>query len=235
MYAKENILTNNTKLKVYIIVKGMEMINNIFNIMLFYTKNLDFTIYHIKKSYCYYIEFIEQIDNDNSILKLTVKDAILFVYKKTIFDIDDIVKKPLINTINDTKILIELSEYTHLYNNMIIKGIKKQPDIFYDINDTHLEKILKNNTHLINRFFNTDDDLRMMKLCDYLLDKINITNHISINKTYLLLELFIKKIKTEKKENYKHIENNIYNISLINNTLSHVKIVNELLLFQTNS
>ena len=46
-------------------------------------KNLSLTLYHCKKSFLYYVEFISQIgDEGNSYLQLNTKDAILFIYKK---------------------------------------------------------------------------------------------------------------------------------------------------------
>ena len=52
--------------------------------------------FHCKKAYYYYIEFIGQISDDShSYLQLTSKDATLFVYKKTIFEVDNMVRKNL--------------------------------------------------------------------------------------------------------------------------------------------
>ena len=50
--------------------------------------------YHIKKGYLYYIEFVGQISEDNnSYLQLSSKDAMLFVYKKTIFELNNDFRK----------------------------------------------------------------------------------------------------------------------------------------------
>jgi|TARA_Y100000992_G_scaffold302519_2_gene277055 hypothetical protein len=73
----------------YIYLKGLETISNIFKLLLLYTKNLELTFYHSQKSYYYYIEFIGQIgDSNHQFLQLNSKDALLFVYKKTVFEID---------------------------------------------------------------------------------------------------------------------------------------------------
>ena len=54
-----------------------------------YTKNIDLTLIHCKKALYYYIEFIGQIgDESHSYLQLNSKDAMLFIYKKTIFEIN---------------------------------------------------------------------------------------------------------------------------------------------------
>jgi hypothetical protein len=88
-YLEKFIEHGNTK-KQYIILKGIESINHIFLIILLYTKNLSLTLYHCKKSFLYYIEFISQIGEEgNSYLQLNSKDAILFIYRKSIFDINN--------------------------------------------------------------------------------------------------------------------------------------------------
>ena len=57
-----------------------------------YTKNIELTMFHSKKALYYYIEFIGQISDvsvHHSYLQLNSKDATLFVYKKTIYDINN--------------------------------------------------------------------------------------------------------------------------------------------------
>ena len=73
----------------YIIYKGIETLTHVFKILLLYTKNLNLAYIHSQKALYYYVEFICQIDDDShSFLQLNSKDAALFVYKKTIFDIN---------------------------------------------------------------------------------------------------------------------------------------------------
>ena len=89
-HAGENVIVQNYTYYIFIIKRGLDCIKHIFNILLLYTNNLDLVVYHCKKSYLYYIEFISQIGNENhSYLQLNSKDAALFVYKKTIFDINN--------------------------------------------------------------------------------------------------------------------------------------------------
>ena len=72
-----------------ILLYGINILHHVFNFILFYTKNLPLTLTHSKNAYVYYIEFIEQIKNKNNLfLKLKKEDAALFVYKKTIFNIN---------------------------------------------------------------------------------------------------------------------------------------------------
>jgi len=82
-------IEKNNNVKLNIVTKGIESISHIFTFIILYTKNLELAVYHTKKSYLYYNEFINQInDENNSFLKLNCKDAILFIYKKSIFEIN---------------------------------------------------------------------------------------------------------------------------------------------------
>lgn len=79
----ENININNDKrYRYYILLKGLEVLSSIMNIIILHTNNIDIAFYYSNKAYYYYIEFISQIDTDNNHLELSIKDAIIFVYKK---------------------------------------------------------------------------------------------------------------------------------------------------------
>ena len=61
------------------------------------TGYLELSFYHTQKAYYFYIEYIEQISDDNiTFLQLTSRDAILFVYKKTIFELNNDCKKKIL-------------------------------------------------------------------------------------------------------------------------------------------
>lgn len=78
----------------YVVSQGLATLGHVFLTLYLYTNNLDLTTYHCQKAVYYYIEFIGQIGDDlHSFLQLNSKDAMLFVYKKTIFEIDNIYRK----------------------------------------------------------------------------------------------------------------------------------------------
>ena len=90
----DNIHTRNTIYYKYIVSQGLGMIGHVFLTLYLYTNNLDLTAFHCHKAIYYYIEFIEQVgDETHSFLQLNVTDAILFVYKKTIFGVDSKYRK----------------------------------------------------------------------------------------------------------------------------------------------
>lgn len=84
----KNIVTKKIHYTDFIYKQGMKCLNHIFILLLHYTNNLPFTYYHCEKGIYYFTEFISQIENENSFLKLSSIDAIIFVYKKTIYNIN---------------------------------------------------------------------------------------------------------------------------------------------------
>ena len=93
----EHIIIQNREYYIFILLRGLHTLKHIFNTMILYTKNLELTVYHSKKAYLFYVEFIGQIgDDNNSYLQLNSKDATLFVYKKTIFELNNEYRKQFV-------------------------------------------------------------------------------------------------------------------------------------------
>ena len=105
----------------YVIIKGIETIQYVFIMLLLYTKNLDLVYHHCCKAFYYYIEFIGQVGDDSHVfLRLTSKDAILFVYKKTIFEINDSFKRTFDSPIENEKILFDnISAFIDIFNSCL--------------------------------------------------------------------------------------------------------------------
>ena len=79
--AQTSIAISNLEYYKYVVIKGIETITHVFRMLLLYTKNIELSYFNCKKALYYYIEFIGQIGEDNhEFLKLTSKDASLFVY-----------------------------------------------------------------------------------------------------------------------------------------------------------
>ena len=96
LYVIEHMIVQDETYLLFIIRRGIETVMHCFKILLMYTKNLELTIFHCKKALYYYIEFIGQISDialHHSYLQLNSKDATLFVYKKTIYDISNTHRK----------------------------------------------------------------------------------------------------------------------------------------------
>ena len=105
----------------YVTHQGIQTLFHIYHNLLMHTKNIDLVSYHVQKAYYYYIEFISQINKEqHSFLQFNIKDAIMFIYKKTIFNLD----KQLIDALNLSKdekhILRNLYDITNKINHLLI-------------------------------------------------------------------------------------------------------------------
>ena len=71
---------------------GLNAITHIFKINLFFYKNVDIAFFYAQKAYYCYLEYIEQINIKCITDDLNIKDAVLFIYNKTLskYDISSI-------------------------------------------------------------------------------------------------------------------------------------------------
>ena len=118
---------------IFIFERGIETLIHIFSTIFYYTKNLDLTFYHSQKAYYFYIEFIEQISDDNiTFLQLSSKDAVMFVYKKTIFELNNERKKtmPLL-TADELTIISYVDAHMHIYKKFV-SYILNHRDFLYE-------------------------------------------------------------------------------------------------------
>ena len=136
----DNIFIQKSEYLKYILMKGIKNVFYIFNFLLLYTKNLELTIYHTQKAILYFIEFIGQIGDDNhSFLKLNTKDASLFIYKKTIFEVNNDFRKSYEES-EETKTKMEMLHlYIETYNNIMLKIIEN-----FDFQNKSLEDLQTN-------------------------------------------------------------------------------------------
>jgi len=186
-HCHDNMCIQNEQYKKYIIKQGIKTIKHVFFILLLYTKNLEITCYNCQKAYVYYIEFIGQITEDNhSFLQLNSKDAALFVYKKTIFDINIETQKNYISQTSDNNKIKIIDKLIEIYNTIIFKLIddKNFIDVIKIIN-IELKKIILKIIKLLNENNNLE----------YLNQIILFTSQYSQNNLLENLELFIKKLK----------------------------------------
>jgi len=228
----ENIYIQKEDYLKHVMIKGIKNTFYIYNFLLLYTKNLELTIYHTQKSIIYYIEFISQIGEDtNNLLQLNSKDATLFIFKKTIFEINEDTRKNYKeNNVTKSKLDI-LQLYVEFYNDILIKIISEYN---FKVNTTTcLQKII------FTKLYNIVDVLIQIPIT-YKQNTIRITEKLIslqclltilnnsykydfINKRYLyLLEYFIKKshkveidcVKITNKLNMVDIEEKLQDFSV---------------------
>lgn len=86
-YFGENI--NYNEQMNYCLYIGIRIIYRVFEYVFQKTKNISNTYYNTNLALSYYLEYMEQIFKSNLLYNFNYSDAILFVYKKTIFEIYD--------------------------------------------------------------------------------------------------------------------------------------------------
>lgn len=91
---QSNMLIKHNDMFKYILIRGLETITHVFVLVMHYTHNIDAACYHSQRGIILYLEFISQIhESVNNFLKMTSRDAVMYVYKKTIF----LMKRELVN------------------------------------------------------------------------------------------------------------------------------------------
>lgn len=204
-------------------VKGLLLINNIFNISLLYLDSL-VDIYNLcEKGYVYFVEFVNQINITNSFesnsFELTLKDAVIFSYKKTILTFDNIIQTSISNTntnkfklkiintiisiINNCSIIVNSKIY-NLYNNQL-----NALSIF----DQEINLITLNLSKLIKKIFiATDLNSKQIELnqnlyiylenisifINFISQNYDIVNQSNLDEFYKNIIIFIEKYISKK-------------------------------------
>ena len=210
---------------IFIFERGIEALIHIFSMIFYYTKNLELTFYHSQKAYYFYIEFIQQISDDNvTFLQLSSSDALMFVYKKTIFELNNESKKmmPLL-TPEELAIISYTDTYMHIYKKMA-SFILGHTDFKYE---NKLEYInlccdkMQKNISILNKHTIKHNKGKCIYLFMNLLalhSSNENPNIITVPIFFELIEDFIKRLKdqiTKKKIlNDKKIINKMYNCSM---------------------
>jgi hypothetical protein len=207
-YFDKYIEYNNFK-KYHVIYKGIQSITHIFMVLLLYSKNLSLTLYHCKKSFLYYVEFINQIgDEGNSYLQLNSKDAILFIYKKSIFEINNEIRENMKIMAKDEEILDDIKKFTNIFEkiyfyvtmNIIINNNENKKTIINNI-----IKLLES----INKKRINDENLfdKIINLVDFLnFNKIDNTKYFEVIKILIKKKKFNNLTKNDFEKSLKKKE-----------------------------
>ena len=181
-FISENIKLKNSK---YIVMRGLDTIVNVFNHILLYTKNLDATYFHCQKAFYLYVEFVGQISDEEKIfLQLSSKDATSYVYKKTIYEIDNEIRKSTKEISDYTKIKLDIiNSYIELYKILLFHLIN---------NDFNNVEYVIRLSELYKKFNKLNDKTLISKInaiCYKLYYSLN-----DVGKFYNILDLILKKI-----------------------------------------
>jgi len=166
----------------YIFERGLDTITRVFMGLIEYTKNIDLAFYHSQKAFYFYIEFIEQIsDIQNSFLQLTSRDAVMFVYKRTIFEVNKEMVKSTTMIINDS--------YTNILN--VFCNICKTCAFHFIKSDNLCEPPMQLNTFIVSLNCIVTD-IKKMNIHDIQLVSIRaraFANDTNSNNSHLLNNL----------------------------------------------
>jgi len=144
----------------FIVEKGIETITNVYKTLLLYTRNIELAEYHTEKACVYYIEFISQLVGT----EINVRETVLFVYKKTIFDINNECKKKVAISV-EQNVYFSILDETTLFIQTLIKTVLLERNV----NDNKVimggilhEKIVEYSKKI--NFLNDLTDVRISKL-----------------------------------------------------------------------
>lgn len=178
---------------------GLNALHRVFEFVLIRTKSIEKAYYYSQKTYYYYLEYIEQIHKSNLSQNLNHMDAILFVYKKTIFHMfDGEQNEDASNTMSN---IITLHEQIQTfdekeYQNLFVR-ISKLSNILFDWQNECIE--FSHRLSICNEYLS-----RFLKQIDFM---TSTTEYLEILQTkmsmnYEKYENLLKEI-LEKKEKVK--------------------------------
>ena len=199
LYVVENMIIQDDTHLLFLIQRGVETITHCFKFLLMYTKNLDLTVFQCKKAVYYYIEFIGQISDtslQHSYLQLNSKDATLFVYKKTIYDVNNIYRKSFTLTDKDQQFLNSISNIIVLFNSVLFHLLEKDR-LEYSRKESIIRFALDKSNSVTYRLFNKNNYLLTdikEELCLFAFQIFQTYDMDSI-KYSNLCEIFIKKLR----------------------------------------
>lgn len=150
-FIEDNI--KDKKCNPFIVVRGLDTLTNVFKLILLSTKNIDYVCCYTQKAFYYYVEFICQTSEmEKLFLQMTSRDAVIYVYKKTICDINKTIVKSLEPCSQETLDKINLiDEHVNLYKTIAIKNINTNSNIEqFETFISKLKNIVVKDVNLVN-------------------------------------------------------------------------------------
>jgi len=184
----ENLQVKNSKFLKFIIQRGLLTVTNVFNFILFYSKNIEMAYYHGQKAFYLYIEYIGQISEEHrTFLQLSSRDATMFVYKKTIFDIHSEFKKPIKN---DEKLLLENLENIQFILNLLIDNALENFNFKSNDKENEITSHLKSISQIFQGILNSKCDIEIIKR---FIERIIMFEIINFEIFYKRIDQFLKR------------------------------------------
>ena len=198
-FITDSINITNNIYNSFIIMRGLDIITNVYTIILFYSKNIDMASYHGQKSFYFYLEFIGQISEvQHTFLQLSSRDAVMFVYKKTIFEINnDIRKKHKVSLdINNNSLKLDMLDANISIMKNIINYIISSYDFSKESTKGNLKLIIKRIDNISEKLNNSKITMDHIHIIQLFVESMNITG-MSNDLFCDNIEQFIKKYTKE--------------------------------------
>ena len=187
---------------------GINVINKVYEYMLMKYSSVKNANYYAQKSYVYFIEYMEQIHEHGLALTINHNDAILFIYKKTIFESNDN------GTPSDTMGNIFSLQQTTLLLNM--------DECIATLQRTH--SFMNCVLHWDNIHITTANRIN---ICKHLLPSLlKFTNHSDITREYLEYIRSIKKMSFTSYYEFLAEINRMFEVTVLHD----ITDINELLI-----
>ncbi len=215
----ENMNCKSVELYKYIILRGLTTITHVYQLTLLHTKNLNLSYFHSQKAFYYYVEFIGQITGEqNTFLQLTSKDAVMFVYKKTIFEIHGDFRKSQDES-HHYEIFHLLDVYCQITKTIVSHFITQQEFTELRTNKTYVDELKKieKTCDMINSQKINSSQLQNIKLV------IDCVGYLK-DKYHEMIQQFIPKIlkcKTDHELAEDRFKEKIAKFILANNIISN--------------
>ena len=220
---KTNISEKKKTYSLKVIQKGISMLKNVTNVLFLYTRNTDLIHKHLNKSFLYYIEFIEQIGEEgNTFLQLSSKDAVLFVYKKTLFEINTEYKKKMEYTKQESLIIDDILTNLNLFTTISEFVLFHNSESIDDININYLQRRINK---LIDKYIKKISIPKINQITSELFHYL-VLDDLTINEILLNIEALLNKIKPSVK--YEKFKDNLMKYT-ITKTTNHNKYISKLL------
>jgi len=180
---------------------GVNAIHRVFEIVLIKTKSIEKTYYYSRKAYYYYLEYVEQIYRANLSQNLNHMDIILFVYKKTIFDMYDGDTRDRSETLSN---ILTLNNDTLVFDEKewrtILLKITKLTNVLFHWENSNIDFYARYeiaNTYLLRFLQKIDIIDSTLQYLEIIQEKMNMEYLVYEN---LIIEL-VKKIESTRSKN----------------------------------
>jgi hypothetical protein len=194
-FVVENIKMKNKGYFKFVLIRGIETITHVFKNILYYAKNLEMAYYHGQKAFYYYVEFIGQISEEqHQYLQLSSRDATMYVYKKTLFEITNDCKKH--STYLDKELekkLNGINIHIHLHKNLIQYFLANEKNLCAETFNLFTKKF----ELLCNKLNNTSLSIEDLKVIE-LFYQIISEKSFQTEKFFEIHEVFITRIFKKK-------------------------------------